>query len=80
MSVSTAMAIIGILRFYSHMKTVLAPHKVFLKLFSFKGIVGLTLVQGVSLHFQKLIKKETKTDPAKHRSSSTFSTPLVLLK
>ncbi|KAF2475427.1 uncharacterized protein BDR25DRAFT_331855 [Lindgomyces ingoldianus] len=43
--IGTTIAIVAILRFYKRMKPSLAPHKVFTKLFAFKGIIGLNVVQ-----------------------------------
>jgi hypothetical protein len=47
-TVSLAVSIISILLFYNLLKVDLAHHQPFAKLFSFKAVVGLTFVQGVS--------------------------------
>lgn len=43
----TTVAIIAVFRFYGRMKAKLAEHKVFLKFFAFKGIIGLNVLQTV---------------------------------
>jgi hypothetical protein len=51
----TALAIMGVFRFYGRMKAELTPHNVFLKFFAFKGIIGLNVLQTVSQLFYDLI-------------------------
>ena len=47
----TVVAIVASIRFDKEMKKQLAPHKAMLKLFSFKGIIGLHAMQTVRLTF-----------------------------
>jgi membrane protein YdbS with pleckstrin-like domain len=44
----TVVAIVAVFRFHGRMKAQLAPHKIFLKFFAFKGIIGINLIQTVS--------------------------------
>lgn len=45
----TTLAVLAVFRFYGRMKAQLQPHKVFLKFFAFKGIIGLNVLQTVSI-------------------------------
>ena len=45
--IGTILAIVAILRFYSRKKALLKSHKAFTKLFAFKGIIGLSILQTV---------------------------------
>lgn len=47
---STALAIIGSLVFYKRNKELLQKHKIILKLFTFKGVLGLNFLQSVRMH------------------------------
>lgn len=46
--ISTILAVVACLRFYKTKKEELEPHKVMLKFFAFKGIIGLNVLQTVS--------------------------------
>jgi hypothetical protein len=43
----TSIAIVSVLKFYKNMKRHLAPHTVLMKLISFKGVIGINVLQTV---------------------------------
>ena len=66
----TSIAIISCLRFYSKHKAKLLEHKILLKLFTFKGIIGLNVLQSVSLRTLSLMQHHRRTVLIRDSSSS----------
>ncbi|ORY11735.1 organic solute transporter Ostalpha-domain-containing protein [Clohesyomyces aquaticus] len=75
-AISTVIAIVAILKFYKRMKPSLGPHKVFLKLFAFKGIIGLNFLQTFIL---RILVSSNVIKPNKYLSYDDISVGLPSL-
>ncbi|KAI4712395.1 hypothetical protein J4E89_002662 [Alternaria sp. Ai002NY15] len=73
---TTTVAIVGSLRFYKKSKKLLQKHRIILKLFTFKGILGLNFLQSFII---SLLAGHGKLNPTKYMTYHDVNTGLASL-